>query len=266
MELILREDFKALWEGKDPFAEVDAINGDVYRELEGRRTLRFVQNGKVFFLKSHKGIGWNEIIKNWLQIKKPILGAANEKDAISALSKANVGTMTLAAFGERGNNPARQESFIITDAIEPSISLEDLAIEWRSKPPSLKFKRLLYKNVCDMTRDMHASGVNHRDFYICHFLLLQPFSDNQFELKIIDLHRALIHKNLPRRWRLKDLASLYYSAFDVGLTRSDKFRFIRHYTGKSLRQVFVDESSFWKDVEKKAVKLYDKAIRKGIVR
>lgn len=265
MTVYLREEFQQLWQGKDPFRMVETIEGDVYRELDGRRTLRFELNGKGYFLKLHRGVGWGEIFKNLMQARLPILGAAHERDAIAALTSAGVGTMTMAAFGQRGHNPAKQLSFIITDAIEPSVSLEDLAIEWREAPPSLTQKRALFDTVCRMTRDMHAAGVNHRDFYICHFLLRDREFTDAPDLAIIDLHRALIHSQLPYRWRLKDLASLYYSAFDVPLTLRDRLRFIRDYSGRPLREELKDQKSLWDQVERKAQSLYAKALRKGIV-
>ena len=265
MTVILRQEFATLWQDKDPFQQVDAIQGKVYRELEGRRTLRFEQDGKPYFLKSHKGIGWKEILKNLIQFRLPILGAINEKNAIEKLSSVGVGTMSMAAFGERGNNPAQQESFIITDSIEPSVSLEELAIEWRSNPPSVHEKRQLLMKVCDMTRAMHEAGVNHRDFYICHFLLRDSSQENFPDLALIDLHRALIHKKIPYRWLLKDLASIYYSAFDVPLTKRDKLRFIKNYSGGDLRKALVEDKTLWSQVECKAHKLYQKALRKGIV-
>ncbi|CAM5231282.1 hypothetical protein SSTU70S_02748 [Stutzerimonas stutzeri] len=46
MELILAEPFKSLWRGKDAFAEVERLEGQVYRELEGRRTLRTEVDGR----------------------------------------------------------------------------------------------------------------------------------------------------------------------------------------------------------------------------
>lgn len=266
MELFLREEFAKAWRGKDPFAEVERLSGKVYRELEGRRTLRFELQGKGYFLKLHRGVGWKEIIKNLLQGRLPVLGASNEKAAVDALQRRGVGTMSVAGFGVRGSNPAKQFSFIITDAIEPSVSLEDLAIEWRTTPPQLRQKRALLDKVCTMTRQMHARGINHRDFYICHFLLYDREFEREPALAIIDLHRALIHRQLPYRWRLKDLASLYYSAFDVPLTRTDKLRFIRDYSGKTLRRALSEDARLWLAVENKARRLYAKALRKGIVR
>ncbi|MBK5552085.1 lipopolysaccharide core heptose(I) kinase RfaP, partial [Pseudomonas sp. TH03] len=56
MKLMLAEPFKSLWAGRDPFAEVEGLQGEVYRELEARRTLRTEVNGNGFFVKIHRGI------------------------------------------------------------------------------------------------------------------------------------------------------------------------------------------------------------------
>lgn len=62
----LKEPLATLWRGKDAFAEVKKLNGEVFRELETRRTLRFELSGKSYFLKWHKGTTLKEIIKNLL--------------------------------------------------------------------------------------------------------------------------------------------------------------------------------------------------------
>lgn len=63
MRLVLEEPFKRLWSGRDPFEAVEALQGKVYRELEGRRTLRTEVDGRGYFVKIHRGIGWGEIAR-----------------------------------------------------------------------------------------------------------------------------------------------------------------------------------------------------------
>ena len=78
MKLVLEEPFKTLWAGRDPFVAVEALQGEVFRELEARRTLRTEVDGKGYFVKIHRGIGWAEIAKNLLTAKLPVLGAGQE--------------------------------------------------------------------------------------------------------------------------------------------------------------------------------------------
>lgn len=45
----LEEPLATLWRGKDAFAEVKKLNGEVFRELETRRTLRFETGRQKLF-------------------------------------------------------------------------------------------------------------------------------------------------------------------------------------------------------------------------
>src|SRR5690606_26581306 len=163
MKLILQQPFDALWAGRDPFVEVERLEGVVYRELEARRTLRTEVDGRGYFVKIHRGVGWGEILKNLTSAKAPVLGAGQEWLAIQRLTEAGVPTMTGVAFGERGGNPANQHSFIITEELAPTISLEDYARDWPTRPPAPALKRALIRRVAQMTASMHRAGVNHRD-------------------------------------------------------------------------------------------------------
>jgi len=260
----LHEPFKRLWAGRDAFAEVEQLQGEVFRELEARRTLRTEVEGRGYFVKIHRGVGWGEILKNWVTLKKPVLGADQEWDAIAALAAAGVPTMTAVAFGERGANPAARHSFIITEELAPTISLEDFTRDWRALPPPAALKHALIRRVAEMTGRMHRAGVNHRDCYICHFLLhtdTQPTADN-LRLSLIDLHRAQVRPSVPRRWRDKDLAGLYFSALDIGLTRRDRLRFLKHYFQRPLRRILAEEAALLTMLERKAARLQERFERK----
>jgi len=259
MKMWLREDFNQTWQGQNPFGCVDKLDGKVYRALEGRRTLRFELNGNSFFLKSHKGIGWGEIVKNLMQLKLPILGAGAEYRAIKKLEQLGVDTMTPAAYGERGYNPAKQESFIITEDLKGSVSLEDYCKQWAESPPSLAVKRALITKIAKISAQLHNNGVNHRDYYLCHFHLfpetLQTDVD-KIKLHVIDLHRTQLRSKVPLRWLIKDLGSLYYSALDFGFTRNDVLLFLKVYFQKSLRTILVENDELLQSVTGRAVKIY----------
>ncbi|MEG1976737.1 MAG: lipopolysaccharide kinase InaA family protein, partial [Citrobacter sp.] len=90
----LKEPLATLWRGKDAFEEVKNLQGEVFRELETRRTLRFELTGKSYFLKWHRGTSLKEIVKNLLSLRMPVLGADREWNAIHRLSQLGVDTMT----------------------------------------------------------------------------------------------------------------------------------------------------------------------------
>ncbi|MBI1905247.1 MAG: lipopolysaccharide core heptose(I) kinase RfaP [Rhodocyclales bacterium] len=262
--LFLDEPFRSLWRGQDPFVAVEALRGEVFRELEARRTLRTEVAGQGYFVKIHRGVGWGEIVKNLLSLRLPVLGAANEWRAIARLGELGVATMQSVAYGARGRNPARQHSFIITRELAPTISLEDHCRDWPRHPPAPAFKRALIARVADMARRMHGGGVNHRDFYICHFLLhLDPAPRAEdFRLSLIDLHRAQLRHATPRRWRDKDLAALHFSALDIGLTTRDRLRFLRTYFDAPLRRVLRDEAPLLAHLQREGARLQQRYLRR----
>lgn len=265
MQLILAEPFKSLWAGRDAFIEVEKLCGQVYRELDGRRTLRTEVGGRGYFVKIHRGIGWREILKNLSTAKLPVLGAGQEWRAINRLHEVGVPTMTAVAYGERGSSPAAQHSFIITEELAPTVSLEDYSLDWLENPPEPMLKRALIAEVARMTGTMHRAGVNHRDCYICHFLLHtdKPVTVDDFRLSLIDLHRAQVRSETPRRWRDKDLAGLYFSALGIGLTRRDKLRFLKAYFQLPLREVLQREARLLDDLQRKAARLTARKERYG---
>jgi len=265
MRLILSDPFKSLWGGHDAFAEVERLQGQVYRELEARRTLRTEVDGRGYFVKIHRGIGWGEILKNLLTARAPVLGAAREWTALERLAEAGVPTMRAVAFGERGGNPARQHSFLITEELAPTVSLEDFCLDWPSRPPAPRLKHALIAEVARLTAGMHGAGVNHRDCYLCHFLLHtdRPIEPDSLRLSLIDLHRAQTRARTPRRWRDKDLAALYFSALDIGLTRRDKLRFLRGYFRQPLRRILREEARLLARLEAQAGRLLARFRRKA---
>ncbi|MNF62293.1 Lipopolysaccharide core heptose(I) kinase RfaP [compost metagenome] len=85
---------------------------------------------------------------------------------------------------------------------------------------------------------------------------------DDFKLSLIDLHRAQSRERTPVRWRDKDLAGLYFSALNIGLTRRDKLRFLKTYFRQPLRQVLREEIGLLAWLEQKAARLMSRYERK----
>jgi heptose I phosphotransferase len=263
--LFLDEPFRTLWAGQDPFRAAAALQGKVLRELEGRRTLRTEADGRGYYVKLHRGVGWGEIFKNLVTARLPVLGAEHEWLAIRRLTELGVDTMKAVAFGRRGSNPARLESFIVTEELAPTVSLEDYCRDWPTHPPAPALKRALIVRVAEMAGKMHRGGVNHRDCYICHFLLhTEPApKPGQLRLSLIDLHRAQVRAGAtPHRWRDKDLAALHFSSLEIGLTARDRLRFLRAYFDRPLRGILVEETDLLAHLEREGKRLMERYQRK----
>lgn len=263
--LIVKEPFATEWKNKDPFKEVEKISGEISREVKTRKTLRFDFCKKSYYLKLHHGISYLEAVKNLLRFRKPVLGADQEWHAINVLKNAGVDTMTPVVYGQKGLNPIKRTSFIITEDLSPVISLEDYCKNWSFQPPTVATKRQLIDRVAIMVRNMHGAGVNHRDCYICHFLLHLPFNgkNSDFKLSLIDLHRAQCRDSVPIRWRNKDLVSLFYSVKDLSLTQRDYFRFLKIYFNKPLRKILQDEKKMLSGMYIESFKIRAHSVKSG---
>ena len=234
---------------------------------------------RSYYLKTHTGVGWPEIIKNWTYLRLPVLGAKNEWHGVHHLQRHGIDTLTIAGYGTSGEIGefswpyATRQSFIITEEIEGSISLEELSYEWQQNPPrkksELRYKRWLIRRIAEMARTIHQSGANHRDFYLCHFLLQRAYDNGELSIEksrlyVIDLHRMQIRRETPERWKLKDISGLRYSCLSLIasgiLTKNDLCRFISTYQNISLRD---SDKSFWKEVVSKAESLHAAEQRKS---
>ncbi|MBO5761961.1 MAG: lipopolysaccharide core heptose(I) kinase RfaP [Lentisphaeria bacterium] len=260
--LFLNKKFQMLWEGKDPLVEAFAITGEDFREVKARRTTRFEYDGKGYFIKLHSGIGWKEYFKDIFQLKKPVTGAGQEFDALIHLHKTGVPTMTEAAFGCRGWLKAYEKSFLVTEELCHVKSLEDLAKNNEGKI-SFPLREKIIKALAESAGKMHRAGLNHRDCYICHFLLDEKLlaEEDKVVLYVIDLHRAQIRKKVPLHFLVKDLAGLYFSAMTYMFPdKKDVCRFLKSYfvSSSSLRQIFSEHGPLLKKVQKAAEKLYEK--------
>jgi heptose I phosphotransferase len=253
-ELWLDVAFTQAWQGQNAFAAARAVSGEVFRELEQRQTLAFIQDGQRYFIKRHQGARLGEVLKNLLSLRLPVVSACNEYLALRAMQALGLQVPRVAAYGRRGWLPAQLESFLVTHDVGPHESLEDHCRDWARRRPGFAHKQALLQQVAQIARRMHGAGICHRDFYLCHFL--RRASDG--ELVVIDLHRALVKRRLAARWIIKDLAGLWFSAMDAGLTQRDLLRFLRGYRQDTLRNILGTELQFWRAVERRATNLYRK--------
>jgi len=249
-KLVLPDDIRGLF-GRDAFAEIMRLQGPVYRDVTGRRTMRIALAGSSYFIKQHFGVGWGEIIKNLLSFKMPVLGAMTEVKAIQKLTEVGIATTPLVGYGVKGSNPALQQSFVITRDLGDITSLEDVCADWKNNPPDAAFKRRLMPAMAELAARLHGAGLCHRDFYLCHIVLKKAeLAQGEMNLILIDLHRMLVGQSSHGNAVMKDIAGLYFSAMDCGFTAEDWLLFRQHYLPQT--------DAFWLKVETRANQLYAK--------
>ncbi|MDP3609386.1 MAG: lipopolysaccharide core heptose(I) kinase RfaP [Methylophilus sp.] len=237
--------------GKNHFQSIMQLHGKPFRDVAGRKTIQVQLGGQPYFVKQHFGVGWGEILKNILSLKKPILGALTEVTAIQQLVSLGIPTTPLVAYGQQGWNPASLQSFVMTEDLGDIVSLEDLCADWKITPPDETFKQTLIIAVAQLAAKLHQAGLCHRDFYLCHFVMKQAeLKQGVIQLYLIDLHRMLQNQASTGQAVMKDIAGLYFSAMDCGLNEVDMALFKTHYLPQN--------ETFWQQVCLRAHQLHAK--------
>ncbi len=223
----------------DPFQRVASLEGETFREKDGRRTFRFEVQGRGYFAKLHGGVALAEALKELTSWRTPPLDAGREARALERLHHAGVPAAKVAGWGVRGRGPLSRESFVITEDVGSQRTLGDLAASLDAA--DFRGRRRLIRCVADLVRTMHGAGVNHRDLYFGHILAPKAGAP----LVLIDLHRAQIWKRIPLRWIVKDLGALGFAALPLGLSRTDRARFVSAYTGGRFANCVRGQPRLW---------------------
>jgi len=249
--LVVPDEIKKHLSG-DVFSALMQMPGKAFRDVRGRKTIQVALGGKSYFIKQHFGVGWAEIFKNLMTFKKPILGAMTEVNAIKKLNSIGIPTTPLVAYGQRGCNSATMQSFVMTEDLGDIVSLEELSADWPTYTDS--FKHALMQAVAELASKLHGAGLCHRDFYMCHFVLKKQDFDVKsahiHNLHLIDLHRMLNGQPSNGSAVMKDIAGLYFSAMQCGLSANDLTVFKQSYLPQS--------PDFWAQVESRAQALLTK--------
>jgi heptose I phosphotransferase len=172
--------------------------------------------------------------------------ASREWHVVKRLHEIGIPTMRLAACIEELEQGRVIRAAFITVGLAAPRSLQRLLLEDFSQYPQPRRRQSLAHNLGAMLRDMHAGGVNHRDFYMVHLRV-----DHRDGLHLTDLNRADIRKRVTRRWRVKDLAALLHSAPSSIVTATDRARVAKAYFGGRLR----DHRAFIRAVFRKAERM-----------
>jgi tRNA A-37 threonylcarbamoyl transferase component Bud32 len=161
-------------------------------------------------------------------------------------------------FGNKGLNPANSFSFLITEELYGTISLEDFFLQDRHKELLPTQRRKLIKHVAKLIRKMHLSGLNHRDLYLCHLHIKEDVDFNDIKVYLIDLHRAQIRSYVPERWLVKDLGGFFHSILQFGLSEKDFYRFMTTYFECSLSELLQKRSKLIKKILNRCFSMYMK--------
>jgi len=168
-------------------------------------------------------------LKSWLSHRsRKSLGLAEFASA-SRLSAAGVNTPNTVAYGEQLGVFFEKRSFIITERIPSAESLARKVPDFFTGPvtaENLKLRREFIAQLATFIKKFHQTNYRHRDLYFSHIFY---GDDGQFYL--IDLARAFKPVLWRERFRIKDIAQLYYSAPGRYFSRTSRLRFYLGYAG-----------------------------------
>ena len=145
-----------------------------------------------------------------------------------ALERLGIGAPKPVAYGWETVGPFERRSFSITAEV-PGKSLE----KWILQADRAAVVKVA-KKLGNMIRKFHRAGWRHRDLYLCHLFI------HENDLALIDLARAFQPRLRKRRWAVKDLAALNYSAPRGCVNRRARLRFLRAYLGKDFPRLAPD--------------------------
>lgn len=184
-----------------------------------------------------------------------VSAARRELRNIMHFAEAELATITVAAVGEAG---AGGGSLIMSEELAGYLSLHHYLESSRSAAMRVGQplpKRELIRALANYSRRLHEAGMDHRDMYLSHFFV-RPEAPAE-SLKLLDLQRVRKHHRVWRHGQIKDLAALNYSAWQVGIPRTDRLRFFMEYVGvRSVKQFSTSQRRLLEVVARKTGRIH----------
>ncbi|UCF14651.1 MAG: hypothetical protein JSW59_14650, partial [Phycisphaerales bacterium] len=168
---------------------------------------------------------------NWLCARARMSCGLLEFDSASRLTASGINTPRTICCGEQWGSFFEKRSFNITVEIPDAESLERRLPDYfreQAKDEHVKLRRDFIAELANFVKKFHETGYRHRDLYFSHI-----FHSDDGEFYLIDLARAFRPIVLSRRFQIKDIAQLHYSAPGLHFSKTDRLRFYLHYTGRN---------------------------------
>lgn len=222
-------------------AVMSTAAGHCMRALSERENWRLElldaqRRSRGMYLKKHHVRTFRSRLRARLGTGPGVTPGRIEAENVRRLAAEGIDSMRIVAYGEKLHRSGFLESFVLTEELTGYAPLDEFLRRRfpddgpdRTGPRNRELDRLI-RQVAELARRFHEAGYNHRDLYCCHFFIREP-EPGRFEIRLIDLQRVQYRKRFRRRWIVKDLAQLAWSA-PLGLVKcTHRLAFIRHYLG-----------------------------------
>lgn len=182
-------------------------------------------------------------LRNWFTLRRRISLGVTDFKITNKLASAGINAPKTVCYGEQKGSFFEKRSFIITEKIPNAESLEQKLPDCFSKmgtTENLKLQRAFIIRLAAFIRKFHETNFCHRDLYFCHI-----FYNNIGEFYLIDVSRCFKPILFTKRFRIKDIAQIYYSAPAKYFSKTDKLRFYLGYVGyrklKKKDKIFINK-------------------------
>jgi hypothetical protein len=145
--------------------------------------------------------------------------AATEVAGYRLLVENDVPAASIAAHGQLADG----RSFVIlpdlTDYMPGDVLVDDQGVPFET----------ILNPTADLAARLHNANLQHRDLYLCHFMVkVEPAS---LDVKLIDTARVarLTNPLTRKRWIVKDLAQFWYSTMKLPVTDEQRERWLARY-------------------------------------
>jgi heptose I phosphotransferase len=207
--------------------------------LSYRSRIRFEINSPptTLFLKRYDKAPVTTQLKNWLTARRRISCGFLDCEAARKLSGAGINTPKTIAYGQKCGMLFEKRSFYITEKIPAGESLErklPACFEGPATSKTIKLRRDFIARLAGFVKKFHETGCCHRDLYFSHI-----FYSESGGFYLIDLSRVFKPAVFAERYRVKDIAQLYYSAPAKYFSKTDRLRFYLAYSGRGKDKRFI---------------------------
>lgn len=170
-------------------------------------------------------------LKNRLLHRKQISCGLLDFEMANKLAEEGINTPKTICYGEQWGRFFEKRSFIITEKIRNAESLEQKLPDYfngLATAENLRLRRNFIAKLAIFVKKFHGTNYRHRDLYFSHI-----FCSNSSEFYLIDLARVFKPRSFFERFRIKDIAQIYYSAPGRYFSRTDRLRFYLALVGQS---------------------------------
>jgi len=197
---------------------------------------------------------------NWLSARHRISCGLFDFEPANKLAAAGINNPKIISYGEQWGVFFEKRSFIITEKIPDADALERKLPDCFDAPnttENLNLRRNFITQLAGFVKKFHETNYRHRDLYLSHI-----FYADSGNFYLIDLARVFKPIIWRRRFRIKDIAQVYYSAPGRYFSNTDRLRFYFGYTGQEGKLTRKDKA-FIRKVVNKARRMAQHDIKHG---